>query len=270
MKNVRTWIVNIVTRIIGVEERSRTEIIFGIHKKRLEEYKTGKTSCNRYFSIALMRVYKYHFPEADISVHTTLYRVHCIEESSGRILTVLEDNEMKSNHIRRGKKTYLVNPNIPSVPSSHEEQQLRLAAGLTPEEATELVPLNENIQLACLYNDIEMIKRSMRHALYNEQQKNLFLIDICIQPGMGWGYGNPVFLSLKNALAYEDFIRKNFGVSKNSHSISAAAFFSLSLIYPCALASQKMRINCWIIIQKTISLTKQKRRHISQKYSMYN
>jgi hypothetical protein len=57
-----------------------------------------------------------------------------------------------------------------------------------------------------------MIKRSMRFALNRDLPLSLLVIEIAITPGLGWGYGNPVFLSLKNALAYEDFIRKNFGM----------------------------------------------------------
>ena len=197
-----------------VKDVRRTEIIFGIHKNRLEKYKTGETSRDRYYSIALFRMYEDYFSEA---IQTPAYQIYRIDKSSGRILTVLEDHEIdgdnKSNRILRGGKAYLVNPNIPSVPLSHEEEQLRLAAGLTLKEATELVPLNENIQVAWEYNLIEMIKRSMRNALYQDLKMNLFLINISIVPGMGWGYGNPVFLSLKNALAYEDFIRKNFGLN---------------------------------------------------------
>ena len=108
-----------------VKNVRRTEVIFAIHKTRLEEYKTGKTSYDRYFSIALIRVYKDLYPEARISLHTTAYRVYCSEESSGRILTVLEDHEIdgdnKFHRILRGGKAYLVNPNIPSIPLSHEE-----------------------------------------------------------------------------------------------------------------------------------------------------
>lgn len=91
---------------------------------------------------------------------------------------------------------------------------MRLAAGLTLKEATELVPLNQNIQVGSRKNKVEMIARAMRYALNHESQLNLLLIDIAINPGMGWGYGNPVFLSLKNVLAYEDFIRKNFGMNQ--------------------------------------------------------
>ena len=56
-----------------------------------------------------------------------------------------------------------------------------------------------------------MIKRSMRYSLNRELQSSLIIIEVAIAPGLGWGYGNPVFLSLKNVLAYEDFIHKNFG-----------------------------------------------------------
>ena len=151
----------------------------------------------------------------ETSAYTPAYRTLCREISSGRILTVLEDHEIGSNcRILRSGKACLVNRNVPSVPLSHEEKQLRLAAGLTLKEATELVPLNQNIQVGSRKNKVEMIARAMRYALNHESQLNLLLIDIAINPGMGWGYGNPVFLSLKNVLAYEDFIRKNFGMNQ--------------------------------------------------------
>ena len=150
----------------------RTEIIFGIHKTRLEDYKIGKTSFDRYYSIALMRVYKDLFPEAKTSLHSPAYRIRCSEESSGRILTVLEDHEINgdntSHRILRGGKSYLVNPNVPSIPLSPKEQQLRHAAGLPLKGATELVPLNEDILSAYGYHFSEMVTRSMRYALNHE------------------------------------------------------------------------------------------------------
>eukprot|EP01036_Dinobryon_divergens_P031539 gene31539-40953_t len=180
-----------------VKNVRRTAIIFGIHKTRLEDYKIGKTSFDRYYSIALMRAYKDLFPEAKTSLHSPAYRIRCSEESSGCILT--------------GRKIISREPRC-SIPLSPKEQQLRLAAGLPLKDATELVPLNEDILSAYGYHFSEMVTRSMRYALNHELRFLLIAIEIVIAPGLGWGYGNPVFLSLKNALAYEDFIRKNFGV----------------------------------------------------------
>jgi hypothetical protein len=197
-----------------VKNVRRTEIIYGIHGQRLKEYQSGKTSIDRYFSIALARLYKDQFPEHEVSVDSPAYRKLGEEETSGRILTILEDLEIGdvSKRILRGDKAYLVNPHVPSVPASHEEQQLRIDAGLAVKEATELVPLNENIQLAISQDTMAMIPRSMRKALYDERRMRLLLIDMVVKPGIGHCYGNPVFLSLKNALAYEDFICKNFAV----------------------------------------------------------
>jgi hypothetical protein len=215
-----------------VKNVRRTEIIFGIHWRRLEEYKTGKTSFDRYYSIALVRLYKAQFPEHENSVNSPAYRIHRAEETTGRILTILEDHEYvdASQLIFRGGKAYLVNPNVPSVPSTHEEQQLRIAAGLAVKETTELVPLNENIQLACANHKFAMLERSMRKALHHEQRMRLLLIEMAVEPGMGTGYGNPVFLSLKNALAYEDFICKNFDMGGPSISIQSLLQHSVSRV----------------------------------------
>lgn len=198
-----------------VKDIKRTEIIFGIHNKRLKDYQTGKTSIDRYYTIAMIEVFKYLYPETETSEYT--YRGHQIDVSSGRMLTELEDHEINDECcllIRRRGNAYLMNPNVSPIPLSHEKQQLRLSACLAVKEAYELVPLNKSLQSACIITEFKMVMRSMRKALDQDLGTNLFVIDATVMCGIGWGYGNPVFLSLKNALAYEDFFDKNFNIGE--------------------------------------------------------
>jgi len=113
VKIVKTWIGNIVTRII-VKWRT-----FGEPKSYMTFIRNGwriiKLGKHPTIDISASLVYKDQFPEStmtETSAYTPAYRTLCREISSGRILTVLEDHEIGSNcRILRSGKAYLVNRN---------------------------------------------------------------------------------------------------------------------------------------------------------------
>ena len=72
---------------------ARTKIIFGLHKKRCDDYVSGKTSFDRYFSIALHKIKKIECPMLEISKYA--YVSIGEPSDSGRIKTVLEDHEQE-------------------------------------------------------------------------------------------------------------------------------------------------------------------------------
>jgi len=210
----------------------RTEIIFGVHAKRLEEYKSGKTSIDRYFSIAVTNCYKELFPSHEGRKNNVQYCTFSREENSGRILTVLEDDEIEKDRgvvIHRRGQYFLQNANIQSISLTKEQEQERIEAGLTVRDAVELVPVNKDMQEDCTETLMYRIAREMRNCKKMEELK-LLLIDVAIMPGMGQLYGNPIFLNLKNMMAYEDFLQKSF--SRTSESMEFPFDLCCSILFP--------------------------------------
>lgn len=209
----------------------RTEVIFRVHAMRLAEYTSGKTSIERYFSIAMTNCHKELFPSHEDRKNNVQYRTFSREENSGRILTVLEDIEIGKDRgvvIHRCGKHFLQNANIQSVSLTKEQEQERIEAGLTVRDAVELVPVNEDVQEACNETSMYMLARQMRKCK-NIEENNLLLIELLVRPGMGQLYGNPIFLSLKNMMAYEDFLHKS---SLASDTIKFPFDLCCSILFP--------------------------------------
>ena len=195
-----------------VTNLNRTKIIFNIHKQRLDEFKSGKSSFDRYYSIGMESIYKTQFPLRESVSDPVPYRVIATDEASGRILTVVEDHEQgfPSFVLCRGIRFYLINTSVPSVPLTEEEKQARMQCGLSVRDAVEVIPINENLQVEFHMHKMAALMKNMRDSWQSELMRELVSIDMIISPGMGFGYGNPVLLSLQNVLAYEDYIQKTF------------------------------------------------------------
>ena len=193
-----------------VTNLDRTKVIFNIHKQRLDDYRSGKTSFDRYYSIAKFRFFDANLPQYKKIANAGAYIVLATDEASGRILTVLEDHECErepSIAVQRGANQYLINTMVPAIPLTEAEKQARIEAGLSVRDAVELVPINRDIQITCDARNLDILFLCMREAWLAEQDG---FIESTIIPGLGCGYGNPVFLTLQNVLAYDDFLNKTF------------------------------------------------------------
>lgn len=190
----------------------KTEIAFILFQKRLKDYTDGRTSVDRYYSIATMLDYKDYFPlHEDPAKPTPCYETQN-DSRSGRAASVLEDHENSNDcGVFRKRHVYIANRAVPTLPLTEKHKQMRMEAGLPVREATELIPLKGEIQKAFAASFCRRIVRLMRLTMYEERQLPLLLIEITINLGIGYGYGNPVFLNLQNMIAYEDYVQKNFG-----------------------------------------------------------
>lgn len=85
------------------EDIRKTKILFNIFDKRLEDYRSGKTSVERYFSIAHVDVVLRDFKAFEDKIldeeaciksirRIPCYRILDAEPESGRILSVLEED----------------------------------------------------------------------------------------------------------------------------------------------------------------------------------
>ena len=198
-----------------VTNLTRTKIIFNIHKQRIDEFVSGKSSFDRYYSIGISSLYRIQFPLIKSICDPVPYCTLCRDETSGRILTVLEDHECEREpclSISRGPNLYMVNRTIPAIPLTEEVKQARIQCGLSVRDAVELIPVNHDVQMDFNLKRIVELMECMRIEWYKELQCSLTLIETIICPGSGMGYGNPVLLSLQNVLTYEDYISKTFAI----------------------------------------------------------
>jgi len=210
-------------RFCVVKDLGRTKTIFKIFAERIEDYSSGKTSMDRYFSISKNVIFKDKLNPVLAEVDAAhCYLTHKFDSISGRVLSVLEDHEqVEANSHFSGAvfradpgKLYLVNRQIVPVPLISEQLPSRNIIEIDPgniKYSVELVPLNRCLQEEFMLTFLIMTQKEMRQARYKASLA-LFIIRTTIEPIMGRGYGNPVFLSLENVLAYEDFISKNFAV----------------------------------------------------------
>ena len=119
----------------------RTKTVFSLHKKRLDDYKSGKSSMGRYYSIGVDMV----FWEFQKDRTTLVYPDR--RSNSGRVLTVLNEDEdarvQACGLVMRGASVYMVNTALPKISLNNEG----VDAGLPVEKAVELIPLNKSLQM---------------------------------------------------------------------------------------------------------------------------
>ena len=196
----------------------RTEIIFNIFNQRLKDYESGKTSWERYMSIASIEIFKRRNSDELEGINGP-FKILNRDEVSGRVVTFLtkkEIYELQSGNVvcriqNEGmQELFLINHHslrsLGSEGSSTSGAE-QLHAMLT--EVVELVPFNRNYQHEYVRTIYGSIIRATRAAWYKELEFFLSMIGVLIHPGIGTLVGNPVFLSLESTLAYEDFIVKN-------------------------------------------------------------
>ena len=215
----------------------RTQVLFGILNRRLKDYKCGNTSFGRYYNIASAAVFQNIFIENNReNPDQPLYNVYNIDPVSGRVFTVLTPNEEicqhQSNVILRKEQLYIINSHLLTKKLTDEQNDFRINFGLDSKEAVELVPVNKNLQKQLKISILNMTFVEMRAALSVDLNCSLFYIYTLIADGIGCCYGNPVFLSLESALAYQDFIAKNSFLRRHSSLGKYPLHLFYSVLYP--------------------------------------
>lgn len=176
----------------------QTELCFMLLNVYFEDYKSGKSSIDRYWSVASLKTFN------DLQmIDQPGPCLWCnLNSNSGRILAALDDTEKEKvlHHpkqaIIRSLKLYLVNPLIPS----------RLYA---TGDLVELVPLNQHMQSRYFEQQIFLVPKEMRKLKLRDSTA-FHIISISIARGYGMLYGNPILLSLESVIAYKDFFDKFF------------------------------------------------------------
>ena len=170
----------------------RTEIIFDIFRQRLVDYKSGKTSLERYVSIGSMEIYN----DTERSGKNGPFKNMNCDEVSGRVVTFLTQNEIDDynrnwgNAICRSQsggemqKLFLINHHSPTNQCSEQNEIKRIVRdSIDINQVVELVPFNKSYQKKYFSTIFASVLRAARYALWYEQNTSIGAIELLITPG---------------------------------------------------------------------------------------